>query len=365
VPVDLPPGPDLRHLVVPAAYRTRHDSRHKARALQYAVERSRLPGGAWVMHLDEETHLTPSVVRGIRDAIVEEEASGTHRIGQGAILYHRHLDRHPFLTLADMVRTGDDLGRFHFQHRVGRTLFGLHGSFILVRDSVERQCDFDFGPEGSITEDAFWAVRHMALGTRSRWVNGFVVEQSTQSLADFVKQRRRWFAGLVRVVLYADTTAWIRLSLATFVAFWAASWIGVVTTLTNLVLGLRTPPLVAAASDFWLAAFVTTYVAGLRLNLRERGGVPVRRQCLLYVAQVVLIPAFALLEAAGVVAAFVRPERGFHVVRKSSHPVHPALPPASGRLSSVGPPPVPRRGRQCSTRTTSAPTRRTTPRSAT
>lgn len=69
------------------------------------------------MHI-EETHLTRAVVRGIRAAVVEEEASGAHRIGQGAILYHRQLREHPFLTFANMARTGDDLGRFFLQPHV-------------------------------------------------------------------------------------------------------------------------------------------------------------------------------------------------------------------------------------------------------
>lgn len=319
-PVRLAAGPDLRCLVVPPTYATSHGSRYKARALQYALERSPLPADAWIMHLDEESQLCGSAVAGIRDAVVEEERSGAHRIGQGAILYHRHLDRHPFLTLADMIRTGDDLGRFHFQHRLGVTLFGLHGSFVLVRNSVEQRCDFDVGPEGSITEDAFWAVRQMALGTRCRWVDGFVVEQSTQSVGDFVRQRRRWFAGLVRVVLYAETTRWIRLSLAVFVALWAVSWLGVATTAVNLVLGLRTPPVVAALGDLSLATYVTTYALGLYVNLRERPPLPLPRRAALYAAQITLVPVFALLEAAGVLAGMVRPERGFHVVRKSAAP---------------------------------------------
>ena len=99
--------------------------------------RSRLPDDSWIFHLDEESHPTASLVLGIRDAVAEEEASGEHRIGQGAILYHRGLRSNFLLTLADSIRTGDDLGRFHLQHRLGRTFFGLHGSFILVRTSVE------------------------------------------------------------------------------------------------------------------------------------------------------------------------------------------------------------------------------------
>ena len=125
------------------------------------------------------------------------------RIGRGAILYHRQWRTHPILTLADNVRTGDDFARFHFQHRLSVTVFGLHGSYIVVKNSVEKQIGFDFGPKGSITEDAFWAMVAMQDGYRCRWVDGYLEEQSTQSVSDFVRQRRRWFQGLAKVALYA------------------------------------------------------------------------------------------------------------------------------------------------------------------
>lgn len=317
VPVELPPGDDLRLLVVPADYRTPAGSMYKARALHYASARSTLAPDTWIFHLDEESQLSPSLVIGIRDAVVEEEASGRHRIGQGAILYGRNLRRHPFLTLADSVRTGDDLGRFHLQARLGVTVFGLHGSFILVRASVEQQSDFDVGPEGSITEDAFWAVRQMALGNRCRWVDGYLLEQSTQSAGDFVRQRRRWFSGLVRVVLYAETTLTVRLVLALFMTVWSLSWIGMIYTVANLYLGLRTPVVLAGLADLALVTAAATYVIGLAVMLRERRRLPVHVRAALYLAQVVLLPMFAVLEAAGVVLALVRPESGFHVVAKS------------------------------------------------
>ncbi|MHB8449916.1 MAG: glycosyltransferase family 2 protein [Mycobacteriales bacterium] len=315
-PVDIEAGPDLRAFVVPSDYATPHGALYKARALQYALERSGLPDSAWILHLDEESQVTPSLVVGMQEAILEEEASGTHRIGQGAILYHQHLRKHPLLTLADMIRTGDDLGRFYLQHRLGFTLFGLHGSFILVRNSVEKQVGFDFGPEGSITEDAFWALREMAAGNRCRWVDGFLLEQSTQSVRDFVLQRRRWFAGMGRAVLYAQAPAWIRVPLAVFTALWSISWLSMLYTCLNVITGLRTSLPLSLLGDFAYVTYAITYLVGLHVNLRDRPGMPWRRRATLYLLQVVLLPIFTTLEAAGVVAGIVRAERGFHVVRK-------------------------------------------------
>jgi egghead protein (zeste-white 4 protein) len=199
-----PPNSDIRYIEVSPEYTTGKGSRFKARALQYALEKSELPDNAWIVHLDEETRPTPSGIKGIAKAIAEEEhreaTTGLPpRFGQGAILYHRDWRRHPFLTLADNVRTGDDFARFHFQHRLGRTVFGLHGSYIVVRNDIEKVGGFDFGPVGSITEDAFWALVCMDAGIRCRWVEGYLEEQSTQSLKDFVFQRRRWYQWLAKV----------------------------------------------------------------------------------------------------------------------------------------------------------------------
>lgn len=47
---------------------------------------------------------------------VEEEWAGTHRVGQGTIVYSRHIETNRLLTLADSIRVGDDLGRFHLQY---------------------------------------------------------------------------------------------------------------------------------------------------------------------------------------------------------------------------------------------------------
>jgi beta-1,4-mannosyltransferase len=314
--VVLPGGEDLHQYVVPVEFETPRRSRFKARALEYALRVSDLPQRAWIMHLDEESRVSRSLVRGIAVAVGEEESSGKLRIGQGAILYHRDLDCHRFLTLADAIRTGDDLGRFHFQHRLGITLFGLHGSFILVRNDIAGEVGFDFGPDGSITEDAFWAVVQMERGRRSRWVDGYLEEQSTRSLIDFVKQRRRWFVGLVLVALKAPVAFRYRFFIAASTAMWSLAWIGVLATYVNLLVGVHIPVGLRLTGNFVFAFYVMLYLLGMRAQLKFAAHGWFSRWAH-YVGAVVLIPVFSLIEAAGVVYGLIRPDvGGFHVVKK-------------------------------------------------
>ncbi len=313
------PLPDLDNvtsIIVPEEYQTPKGARFKARALDYALAASPVSDATWLFHLDEETHVTPSVARGIRNAIVEEESSGELRIGQGVVLYHRDLALHPFLTLADSVRTGDDLGRFRLQHQFGRTAFGMHGSFILVRTDVEKEVGFDLGPSGSITEDAWWSLSEMARGRRSRWVDGYCLEQSTRSIGDFIKQRRRWFIGLCLVCLRAPARFWHRVALVSSVAVWGVGWLGWWgISIAIVVFNVRIPFVVFLIGAASLTAYAALYVLGLELNLEQRG-IPWPRRVVWHLIQVLLLPAFSLLESSAVVYGVIRPDFNFHIVKK-------------------------------------------------
>jgi len=311
------PNDDISYIVVPPDYQTPGHSLYKARALHYAVQHSSLPADAWIVHLDEETQPTASGIRGIARMISEEEASGQYHIGQGAILYHRDWRKHPFLTLADNVRTGDDFARFHFAHRLGVTVFGLHGSYIVVRNSVETGSGgFDFGPHGSITEDAFWALMLMEQGYRIRWVEGYLEEQSCQTVADFVKQRRRWFQGLAKVALFAPVKLRWRLTIGINSALWVLAPFAIVYTAAHFALGGYVEPWIRLLANMSFASFITLYITGLKANLDEHGMTRFWARIFWHLAQIVLLPVFTLMEGSGVVLGLTTRNSGFHVVRK-------------------------------------------------
>ncbi len=313
---EAPPYPDVEQVKVPQSYQTPNGSLYKARALQYALEYSTVPDDAWLVHLDEETQPTSSGIKGIAWTVAEEEASGQLRIGQGAILYHRDWRTHPLLTLADNVRTGDDFARFHLQHKIGVTLFGLHGSYIVCRNDVEKEVGFDFGPVGSITEDAFWALKCMEAGRRARWVEGYLEEQSTQSVPDFMKQRRRWYLGLLKVSLFAPVGLRYRISLGLNTLLWTMAPLGMIYTILNLFLGGQANPTLRFMANIAVACFATLYMVGLSANLDEHGITSKLQRMKWYAIQLVMLPAFSFMESASILYAIFRPSMGFHVVKK-------------------------------------------------
>ena len=105
--ISLSSSKHAHELVVPDAYQTKSGAMFKARALQYCLEDkviqtkivvfvlintkhcvffpkvNQLGDNDWIVHLDEETILTPSSVKGIINFVT----SGKHQFGQGMITY--------------------------------------------------------------------------------------------------------------------------------------------------------------------------------------------------------------------------------------------------------------------------------------
>ena len=67
--------------IVDSTYKTKSGALNKARALQFCLEEDKnfLNDEDWIVHLDEETLLTESSIRGILNFIT----AGKHSFGQG------------------------------------------------------------------------------------------------------------------------------------------------------------------------------------------------------------------------------------------------------------------------------------------
>jgi egghead protein (zeste-white 4 protein) len=293
-----------RHIVVPERYTTPNEAMYKARALEYGrVNRpqyERITRNTWILHLDEESIITPEAVEGIYHYINDRRNQNT--VGQGEIKYNAHkYGQNLLITSIDSLRTGDDLGRFRFQYKVfGKPLFGMHGSFVLVPASLEDEVGFDLGGRGSITEDAYFALICAERGIRFGWVEGYIREQSPFTLLALLKQRRRWITGLRLLVFDKSISRRQRVMLGVNMTLWRMAYIpfflSLMATLVSAMVGV-------------------VYMMGAYRNI-SGAGLPLSRQITIWLASLVLVPVCCAIEGVAVLYSIVSPIKTFEVVAK-------------------------------------------------
>lgn len=329
-------------IVVPSNYRTDRGALYKARALNYAIGASPARDQDWVVHLDEETVFDVDTVRAVLHHCAKEsyrtyvaKSQKWPRIGQGPILYGRAMtDRSVagsdvglgnwITTLADSGRVSDDCGRYRIQYECGEVWVGMHGSFVVVANCVERDITFDHGVEGSIAEDAFFALLARSKDVRFAWVDALMFEQSPFTVKDFIKQRSRWLVGGLRVI-GSNRIPWKQKPvMGLLIWLWSLMPLTYVVLFISVLFGSADSASGASHYYFHLllpmlaALSMWNYVFGFFVTFSMSKLGPVRFCVLLY-SQVLLTPIFGLMEVAAVSYAlwnFSHIAVGFHVVQK-------------------------------------------------
>lgn len=310
--------------VVPSDFTTGSNTKYKARALHYMVEARKHPDhhsanhpDVWILHLDEESTVSESAIYGILEFI--NNPANANKIGQGEIKYNAHKYASDLLISAtDSIRTGDDLGRFRFQYKLTkRPVFGMHGSFVLVPQAIERQIGFDLSPKQSITEDAYFAFKAADRGVRFGWVNGYIREQSPFTVGDIMKQRRRWFNGLMFLAFDTEISLQTRFFLMLNMFLWTVAWLGPIVTVINLIAGGGYfPTELALAAAFLQGGYAAIYQVGVYRNMQDTN-FSFTKKLGIYLATFILTPFANLIEGLSVLYAIAIPVKGFHVVQKN------------------------------------------------
>ena len=304
---------------VPVDYTTPNKALYKARALQYALENRTLDEESthvFNLHLDEESQLTPEVLAGIHHFLKNPENRTS--VGQGEIQYNAYnYGEKKLITAIDSIRTGDDLGRFRFQLKLmHRPLFGLHGSFLFIPQTVEEQIGFDLGGKGSITEDAYFALLAADEGVKFDWIDGHIREQSPFTIRDVLRQRRRWISGLE--ILAADPLMKLstRLPLRINLLLWEIAWVSMLITIINIFVGgSYYPAWMSYLAGFLTGGYISLYTIGAYRNLRDLDYSWLYK---LYIYWLIflLVPLAAIIEAVSVIYALLYPMKTFEVVQK-------------------------------------------------
>ncbi len=315
--------------VVPDEYVPANRSRFKARAMAFHQEHTDPQPEDWHIYLDEESKIDEVFLAGIYQFILHTEkrmcrykgrAQGI--IGQGTIIYH---GGHWFFRGADAMRTGDDMGRFRLQYSLGAPLFGMHGSFIVVRGIDDARLSFDVGPRNSIAEDAAWALRAWAKGFRFAWVNGYLFEQPPQTVRDFVKQRSRWLIGIRLVLLDKTIPLRYRLCMGIFTYSWHLSLLPTIVALLALFTHTTAFLWVQFPANFVWSVFYLSYVQGTDMQVRRTTRFLAKKKPSALLVTLLRILAFPLafgifwytfLEGISILYSCIRPSQGFFVIRK-------------------------------------------------
>lgn len=289
----------------PKSFTTAH-SKYKARALEWYRQTMKYTEADWILHLDEESVIDDESVKRILQFIwYEHECTW----GQGLILYNQYnFWKNWFFTVADAIRVGDDLSRFHLQYTFFRKpLFGAHGSFLLTNGLVENAVTWDLG---SLTEDYQFAVHAWEYGYRCGKVPGIIREQSPLDFIGFLKQRRRWFVGIRRLPYFMP-------KLWNF--FWALGIVCLTCTIVSVPLGIiiktTTPRWFGFLKDLSFCNFVYLYILGIFVQ-----GVDKKYNPLLIIIHIpltfILQFVAGVMEAMAVAYGLVCPPADFDVIKK-------------------------------------------------
>ncbi|KAJ3339008.1 hypothetical protein HDU91_001082 [Kappamyces sp. JEL0680] len=217
--------PDLNHVMTPSSFKSpKGIAKYKARALEYFRLHKQLNDYDWCLHLDEESVIDGESLRRCFDLIRYSH----HEIGQGLIFYNgAYFWKNWLFSTADSARVASDLTLFNLQYKwFERPVWGVHGSFLMLNGRVENEVTWDMG---SLTEDYEFSQHAWRQGFTFGCIHGIVREQSPFTVIDFMKQRRRWYLGIIEIAGVYDTNKLL-------LYFWVISIFVVAVNMLNIPL---------------------------------------------------------------------------------------------------------------------------------
>jgi len=282
--------PELRSagyelVIVPSEYRK--DLVGKGRAINYFIE-NYVADDMWYSFLDDDNILLDTK---FLYEIPEAEKRGY--VAMNPVLVPR-LGKSKVAFVMDWIRYLDDLSIFRFFTGVlGRPLIGMHGELLTVKGSVLKEIGFG---TPSITEDFLFSAKLVSKGYRTWQSRTRISILSPNSIADFMKQRSRWYKGILQDLAKKEVPTVMKAIVGTRMTMWTlgifASWALMPLWVYWGVWYFALPGAVA----YW-----STYIYGSK-KLGE-------------LKYILLVPLYSVLEAISWVHVFK--ERGFVVIDKN------------------------------------------------
>jgi hypothetical protein len=222
---------DCRTVTVPENFSC--DAIYKGRALQYGVKirkaEKRNTDELYIFHLDDESLISKQT---LCSALSFLEDSPTP-ISEGLIVYP--VQKNEKITVTHLLDTFRPFCCFEcldFMHR-GHPAY-MHGSNLLVRSDFEEEVGWGNGK--TISEDSLFAINAKTKFGKVvfGWHGGVVEEKSPLSLRDFIKQRRRWFYGLLQNLKFLSFREKVSQSVRALI--WSLSFLSGIVSIIALVI---------------------------------------------------------------------------------------------------------------------------------
>jgi beta-1,4-mannosyltransferase len=268
---------NCRTIVVPPEFSC--NALYKGRALQYAVEVRKKEGkntkDLSIFHLDDESLITKQTLCSILTYL---EGDNPKPISEGLIIYPmQEKEAIKFSNLMDTLRPFCCFECLEFM-TTGKPAY-IHGSNLLVRSDIEEKIGWQNGK--TLAEDTLFAIQaKKVIGTQAfGWHGGVVEEQSPLNFPDLMKQRKRWFCGLLQNLKHLSRME--KASQATRAILWTSgfiagiasilAWIGPYFGLAEQNIPVEFKVLFTFTSIMWLFAYqIGVYMNGKYLSLKKR-----------------------------------------------------------------------------------------------
>ncbi len=311
---------NCRTIIVPEEYAC--NAVHKGRALQYAVEIRKIENkntdDMYVFHLDDESLITKQTLCSMLSFLEDNPVP----VSEGLIVYPMKKNEKIRIThLLDALRPFCCFECLDFMSR-GNPAY-MHGSNLLVRSDIEQKVSWENGK--TISEDSLFSVSaRLKFGKDIfGWHGGVVEEKSPLNIRDFVKQRKRWFYGLIQNLKYIPLKDRISQTLRAFL--WSLGFFSGMASLIALIIPQSFPD-VYFTHDFFIPSiylrcgfFITT---GLWLLSYQIGGflngkyLPPKKRLWFHFLILATSLGLGVIESAIPLLALISRPKTFEIVRK-------------------------------------------------
>ena len=289
-------------------------SKYKARALHYGLRFLPDSKDIWIMHLDEDSKVTPQCV----SSVINYISAGGKPVANGPTVFPYDGNLLTFYAEAQRQWT------FYWlqDQEISSNVHWLNGSNLLVRSDVEHAVGWDF-ENCFISEDSrFGYETYKKLGKVFGWHGGLTIEKPPASVGSLLKQRRRWFFGSLVNFKHVPKGRIPRRIYS--IAVWFDGFILTIFFFL-LILGFTYEPWFSGL--FYLNAFSLTallwvgrYEVGVYQNLRF-SSLSRFKKILLHIGIIPLSPVVDLICNLPTVLAFIKRPKSFEITAKRSETV--------------------------------------------